>query len=129
MSSLSTIILATIIWSLVFHFIISRLYLTIVEVVILILKHATFLRLSNQPKQALTLAEQDYQEAKIDLKIQEHLKAFTPKDSVEKFADFIMATNIGLFMHSSITTISHHSLQPILVYERGELGWYMVKQE
>ena len=92
------------------------------EVVILILKHATFLRLSNQPKQALTLAEQDYQEAKIDLKINEYLKAFTPKDSVEKFADFIMATNIGLFMHSSITTISHDSLQPMLVYERGELG-------
>ena len=115
-------ILATIIWSLVFHFIIFRLYLTILEVVILILKHATFLRLSNQSEQALTLAEQDYQEAKIDLKIQEYLKAFTPEDSVEKFADFIMATNIGLFMHSSITTISHLSLQPKLMDGRGELG-------
>jgi hypothetical protein len=73
-------------------------YLTIVEVVILILKHATSLRLSNTPGQALTLAELDYQKANIDLKIEEHLKAFTPKDSVEKLSDFIMATNIGLSM-------------------------------
>ena len=88
------------------------MYLTIVEVVILILKHATTLRLSNKVKQALPLAELDYKEANIDLKIQEYLKAFTPEDTVEKFADFIMATNIGLFMHSSITTISHLSLKP-----------------
>jgi hypothetical protein len=82
-------------------------YLTIVEVVILILKHATSLRLSNTVEQALTLAELDYQEANIKQKIQEHLKAFTPEDSVEKLSEFIMATNIGLFMHSSVTTISH----------------------
>jgi hypothetical protein len=74
------------------------------EVVILILKLATTLRVSHMPYQALTLAEQGYKEANIDLKIQEYLKAFTPEDSVEKFADFIMATNIGLFMHSFITT-------------------------
>jgi hypothetical protein len=83
------------------------MHLTIVEVVILILKHATTLRFSNLPEQALIQAELDYQEANIGLKIQEYLKAFTPDDSVEKFSDFIMATNIGLFMHSSITTISH----------------------
>jgi hypothetical protein len=83
------------------------MHLTIVEVVILILKHATTLRLSNLPEQALIQAELDYQEANIGLKIQEYLKAFTPDDSVEKFSDFIMATNIGLFMYSSITTISH----------------------
>ena len=82
------------------------------EVVILILKHATILRLSNTPEEALTLAEQDYQEAKMDLRIQEYLKAFTPKDTVDKFADFIMATNIGLFMHFSVTAISYLSLQP-----------------
>ena len=88
------------------------MYLTLVEVVILILKHATILRLSNRPEEALILAGQDYQDANIDLKIQEHLKGFTPKDSVEKFADFIMATNIGLFIHSSIMTIFNLSLQP-----------------
>ena len=80
------------------------------EVVIIILKHAIILRLSNRPEQALTLAEQDYQEANIDLKIQEHLKAFTPEDSIEECADFIMAFNICLFIHSSIMTISHLSL-------------------
>ena len=78
----------------------------------LILKHATILRLSNRPDEALTLAGHDYQEAKMDLKIQEYLKAFTPEDSVEKFTDFIIATNIGLFMHSSVTAISYLHLQP-----------------
>ena len=82
------------------------------KAVIVILKHATILWLSNTPKKALILAEQDYQEAKMDLKIQEHLKAFTPEDSIEKLADFIMATNIGLFMHSPVTAISYLSLQP-----------------
>ena len=82
------------------------------EVVILILNHATILRLSNTPEEALTLAGQDYQKANIDLKIQEHLEEFTPEDSIEKFADLIMATNIGLFMHLSTTSISHLSLQP-----------------
>ena len=82
------------------------------EAVILILKHATILWLSNRPEDALALAEQHYQKAKIDLKIQEHLKAFTPEDTAEKFADFIMAINIGLFILSSFTTISHLSLQP-----------------
>ncbi|KAN0131251.1 hypothetical protein V8E53_010955 [Lactarius tabidus] len=67
----------------------------LIIVVILILKHATTLQLSKKPAQALSLAEQDYKEANIDLKIQEHLKAFAPEDSVEKFADFIMAINIA----------------------------------
>ena len=103
-----------IIWLLVFHFIIFRLYLTLVEVVILILKHATTLQLWNRPEEALTLAKQDYQEAKIDWKIQEYLKTFTPEDSVEKFADFIMATNIGLFYafvyHNNISSqLSAHT--------------------
>ena len=68
------------------------------KVVILILKHATTLLLSNKPAEALALAELDYKEANIDFKIQEYLKALTSKDSVETFADFIMATNIGLFI-------------------------------
>ena len=52
----------------------------------------------------------DYEETRIDLKIQEHLKAFTPEDSVEKFADFIMAINIGLYMYLYVTRIPHLSL-------------------
>lgn len=124
--SLSTIILATTIWSLVFHFINFRVYLTIVKGVILILKHATALRLSDEPEKALILAEQDYQEARIDLKIQEYLKAFTPEDSVEQFADFIMATNIGLFMHSSIITMSHLNLQPKLLWCNVTKIWALI---
>jgi hypothetical protein len=96
-----------------------------VEVVILILKHATTLRLSNKSAQALNLAELDYREANIDLKIQYHLMAFTPEDSVENFADFIIAINIGLFRCSSIPmTISHLSLQAELLHRENH-PWKM----
>ena len=108
-------VLVTIIWPLVFYFITFSLYLTIVTVVILILKHATTLQLLSTLEEALTQAELDYQKANIDLQIQEHLQAFSPKDMVENFAEFIMATNIGLLMHLSIRTISHLSLQPRLL--------------
>ena len=102
--------MSTIILSLVFQFIIFRVYLTIVKAVILLLKHATILWLSNKPEEALTLAEKNYQEAKIDWKIQEYLKAFTPKHADEKFSDFIMATDISLFIHSLVTSTSHFNL-------------------
>ena len=62
------------------------------------MKHATTLRLSNEPEKALALAEKEYKKANIDFNIQEYLKEFTSEDYVEKFADFIMATNIGLFI-------------------------------
>ena len=77
------------------------------EAVILILKHATTLWPFNKSKKALALAGKEYKKAKIDFKIQEYLKAFTSEDSVEKFADFIMATNIGLFICIYLPTISH----------------------
>ena len=86
------------------------------EAVILILKHATTLWVSNMPEEAITLAGQDYQQANIDMKIQEYLNAFTPEDSVEKFAEFIMATNIGLFMLLSILTTISHLLQSRLLH-------------
>jgi len=63
--------------------------------VILILKHATFLWLSNKPESALTLVELDYQKANIDLKVQEYLKASSPEHIVEEFTHFIMATEIA----------------------------------
>jgi len=78
-----------------------RVYLTSVAAIILILKHATFLCLSNMASEvALTQAELDYQEANVDLIIQQHLTAFSHwKDqSVEQFFGFIMATDIGLFL-------------------------------
>jgi hypothetical protein len=80
------------------------------KAVIIILKHATTLRLSNTHKQALTLAGVDYKKAKVGLKIQEYLKTFTAEDSVEQFADFIMTTNIGLLCIYLMQTISHLSL-------------------
>ena len=84
------------------------------EAVILILKHATALRLSNLPPElALAHAEKDYQKANIDLKIQEHLKATSEKPSVKHFADFIMATDIGLFILASVMIISHQAFSAI----------------
>ena len=77
------------------------MYLTIVKAVILILKHATFLRLSwlfSDPTKALIHAEQDYQEANIDWTIQQHLEASPYKHSVTHVLGFIMATDIGLFL-------------------------------
>ncbi|KAN0137651.1 hypothetical protein V8E53_004702 [Lactarius tabidus] len=61
--------------------------------VILILRHATFLRLSNKSEAALTQAELDYQESSIELKIQEYLDGFASED-VSQFGGFIKATEI-----------------------------------
>jgi hypothetical protein len=92
----------------VFHVFIFRVYLTFEKAVTLILKHATFLRFSNLPKAALTYAELDYQKANIDVVIQQHLMAHAPEHSVEKFAGFIMGTDIGLCILPSVTSISYH---------------------
>jgi len=62
---------------------------------ILILKHATVLRLSNSSESSLTCAERDFQEAHIDLKIQQCLKAISDSElSAQDFLVFIMATDI-----------------------------------
>jgi hypothetical protein len=81
-----------------------RVHLTIVEAVILILKHATSLLLSNLllPESALTHAELEYREANIDLKIQQLLEASSQEHTVKFFAGFIMATDIGLFILVSV---------------------------
>jgi len=66
--------------------------------VILILKQATFLRLSKLTREAaLTRAHLDYQEANIDLKIQ-LLMASSQEHSVALFAGFIMATDIDILV-------------------------------
>jgi hypothetical protein len=90
-------------------------YLTFVEAVILILKHTTFLRLSTpELTAALTQAELDYQVSNIDLKIEEYLKAFSSSDaSVVQFADFIKATEIGVFVLLSVTTMSYQKFSII----------------
>ncbi len=81
------------------------------EAVILILKHATFLRLSDSTSEsAITRAELDYREANIDLKIRQYLTASSQEHSVEQFAGFIMATDIGLFILASVKLISHQAV-------------------
>jgi hypothetical protein len=77
-----------------------------VKAVTLILKHATFLRISNSPKSALIKAEEDYQKANIDMTIQQHLTACGSKQSVEQFMGFIMSTNIGLFIFFPFVNIN-----------------------
>ena len=78
------------------------------EAVILILKHASFLCQSDlSPELALTHAELAYQKANVDLKIQQYLAASSQEYSVQLFADFIMATDIGSFILLSFKIISH----------------------
>jgi hypothetical protein len=79
------------------------------KAVILILKHATFLQLSNLPELALTCAELDYQKANIDVAIQQHLMASALEHSVDQFAGFIMSTDIGLFILPFVHSISYHT--------------------
>ncbi|KAH9058905.1 hypothetical protein EDB83DRAFT_2520649 [Lactarius deliciosus] len=72
--------------------------------VILIFKHATFLRLDGlSSESALTQAELDYREANVDLKIQEHLTG-SSQDSVELSASFLMAT----YIEPSRTSVKAH---------------------
>ena len=101
-------VLATIIWSLVFHFIIFGVYLTFLEAVIFILKHTTFLRLlSLSSESALACADLHYQEANFDLKIQEYLLTTSQVQSVMQYECFIMATDISLFILTSVKWLSH----------------------
>ena len=105
LSSLSSLVL---IWSLVFHSFVFSAYLTVIKAVILILKHATLLCLSSflYPSSALTQVEKNYQEANIDVNIQEYLDASPQQHSIEPHAGFIMAAHLGLFI-SSGKIISH----------------------
>ncbi|KAN0131255.1 hypothetical protein V8E53_010959 [Lactarius tabidus] len=92
--------------------------------VVLFLKHATLLRISNKADAALAQVDLDYQKANINLKIQEHLKAYSSQDSVEKFAGFIMATDIGEFVLLFVTTISHQAFSTISVFSH---SWHIEK--
>ena len=102
--------------SLVFHVFIFRVYLTLVKAVTLILKHATFLCTSMSSKSAVNQAEQKYHKAKIDVTIQEHLTACAGQQSEEQFVNFIMSTDISLFIffylshqYLIILSVSSHS--------------------
>src|SRR5258708_32709613 len=85
------------------------------KAVILILKHATFLRLSKlSAESALTLTELDYQEANVDSTVQQHLTVPSQEHSVDIFVVFIMATDIGLSILSfaHIDVVSHCNVLP-----------------
>lgn len=89
-------------------------YLISGEAIILILKHATFLRLSNlnlsTAETALAQAELDYQEAKMDLKVQQHLAVSSHEHTAELSAGFILASDFGLFLLACVRIlISHQS--------------------
>ena len=115
-SSSLALVLSITIWFWVFYIIIFRVYLTFVQVVLIILKHATFLQLSKPSQLALIQADLDYQKANIDSKIQEHLNASSLEVSIEKFAAFVMATNISLYIFASVTILSHQSFSTIWKY-------------
>ena len=55
---------------------------------------------------ALTNADLDYQEADVDLKIQQRI-ASSQKHSVMLYVGFIMATEIGLFILTFVKKIPH----------------------
>jgi hypothetical protein len=88
-----------------------------VKAVTLILKHATLLRTSYLPKEALAKVEQNYQKANIDESIQQYLTACASELSVEQFAGFIMDTDIGLFIFLFFITsiVSYYSFRVISV--------------
>ena len=83
-------------WYLIFSFL--ECILTFVQALLLIFKHAMFLRHSNTKESALNLAGLKYQKGDIDSKIQDYLKASSPEPSVEEIMSFIMATDIGMFI-------------------------------
>lgn len=129
LSSWSILVLAIIIWSLVLHFIIFRVSLTIVKAVIIILKHATLLRLSNlSPQSALTHANLDYLAADIDLKIEQHLTASLEVHTIEEFAGFLMDTDIGWFFLAFVKIMSHQAFSAISVFSRNTCAckWSLV---
>ena len=63
------------------------------QAILLLFKHAMFLRLSNTTDSALNIAGLNYQKSDIDLKIQDYLKA---SHSIEEVTAFIMETDIGM---------------------------------
>ena len=86
------------------------------KAVTLILKHATLLRTSNLPKAALTNVDLNYQRENIDESIQQYLTACASDVSVEQFTEFIMGTEIGLFiLLPFVTSISYYPFSDISV--------------
>ena len=96
------------------------------------MKHATLLNLSKWPRKlALRYADQQYQGANIDLKIQVHLTTTSQEQSVMLFEDFIMATDIGLFI-LSFTVLSKYLIKLCRIYAPDilvELSLFLLAQD
>jgi hypothetical protein len=91
-----------------------RNVLNFVAAVIIILKHATFLLLSNLlSKSALTQAEKDYQVVNMKSNIQQFLLASPQNHSIEQVASFIKANDIGLYILAPIHIISYQVFSAI----------------
>ena len=102
------------------------MYLTFVKAVVIILKHATQLCLSNiPPGLALTSVELGYQEANINSKIHEHLMVSSQVKPIETYADFIMATDIGW----SLASLLHPYLIKLLVSSQSLTGSYVTAND
>jgi hypothetical protein len=85
--------------------------LTFVTAVIIILKHATFLHLSNLSQEsALTQAEKDYHAVNMKSKIQKFLSSSPQNYSLEQVASFIEASDISLYILAPIYIISYQAL-------------------
>jgi hypothetical protein len=72
-----------------------RAYLTFLEVVVLILRHATSPRLSLLPGPALIQANLDYEKSDVDQKIQQYVGA-SQEHSAELDKAFILSIEIGM---------------------------------
>ena len=59
------------------------------------------------PELALNHADLDYQEANVDLKIQQHLTVSPQEHSIMLYEGFIMSTDIGLFILTFVKRVSH----------------------
>jgi hypothetical protein len=88
--------------------------LNFVAAVIIILKHATFLHLSNSSQEsALAQAEKDYQAVNIKSSIPQFLSASPQNHSIEQIASFIKANDIGLYILVPIYIISYQAVSAI----------------
>ncbi len=97
------LVLEAIISCLVVPFNFVGAYLTFLKVVLLILRHATFLRVSMLPGPAFIQADLDYQKSDVDKKIWQHLSAW--QGSAELDQAFIMGIEIGLSILLSVRII------------------------
>jgi len=86
---------------LVFTFLFLNAVFNFASAIVIILKHATTLRLSGlSAKPALAQAELDYQKLNIGSKIAPHFTAPPQEYSVSNFIDFIMGVSVCLLLHS-----------------------------